>query len=310
MLSFEIVFADGSAREVVPITAVMNCELEVPADEITVTCRYDREISENADYINVFCDGELIFKGQIDEIADIKDENGVITRISARSLAGMLLDNEAEPVTYINPAPEFIYLRHLKPFGIDAFTVKNTPFYGHLKIDKGMSHWQVFQNFCKNLYGTMPRISGDGKAYFEGVDSKDKVVLESNAQKSDYYSLKAYNKRYKLISGVKVRLDEFGTYSSYIKNENPDCKKIRRERYVNAAADTSSIETADKVIANSNKSGRIYLAESAGCHIGLIGKRAVIDDDVFGKIDNLTVAKTAYTLNKDGEFTSITLIKI
>lgn len=46
--------------------------------------------------------------GQADEIVSIVRTDGAIVRLSARSLAGRLLDNEAEPVTYVNPAAKFI----------------------------------------------------------------------------------------------------------------------------------------------------------------------------------------------------------
>lgn len=45
----------------------------------------------------------LVFVGQADEIVSIVRTDGAIVRLSARSLAGRLLDNEAEPVIICEP---------------------------------------------------------------------------------------------------------------------------------------------------------------------------------------------------------------
>lgn len=291
------------------LTVVMDCELGVPADSLVLTCPYSRTLTEKADYISAYLENELVFKGQIDEIINIKKADGVITKITARSLASNLLDNEAEPVTYNNPASEFIFNRHLKPLGIESYDADIIPFYGNLKIDKGMTHWQVFQNFCKNRYGVEPRISGNGKAYFRGYKSNDIVIFGENSDSVNYYSAKENKLRCKLISEVKLKLNEFGTYSGSIINENPDCKNIERVRYVNATSDRSTIQTADKIISQSNLDSYSVLLECHGCHINLIGHIAEVNDSVFGRMENLVVNKVRYTLDSNGENTSVTLGK-
>lgn len=310
MLKFVITYCDDTQNAIEnPLTVVMNSELGVPADDLTITFPFSRELSENADFITAFMNDETVFSGQIDEIVNIKNDSGVITRIAARSRAAALLDNEAEPVTYINPAPEFIFNRHLKPFGINDYEADSTPFFGALKIDKGMTHWQVFQNFCKNLYGSIPRITANGKAFFREIDNTDTVVFGKGDGKIDYYSAKESDMRYKLISEVRVKLDEFGTYSGRIENQNGACRNITRVRYVNATADTSTIETADKIISQSNSDSYKIVLEFAGSHINLIGKKAVIEDEVLGKNENLIVSKIKYTLTKSGEKTVAELRK-
>lgn len=287
------------------LTAVMNNDLYVPADDLTVAFPYDKEIIKNADYLTAYKDGELVFTGQIDEIINIKSSASVITSVTARSLAAMLLDNEAEPLTYINPAPEFIYNKHLKPFNIKAGALDSIPFYGNFKIDKGMTHWQVLKSFCKNRFDSLPRITGGGEVLFEGCSDEEAVKFGTDG--IGYYSLRENNKRCELISEVRIKLDEYGGYTGTVTNENEDCRHIERVRYVNTAADTSTIETADAVIEQSNIDSYMLTLECKGCMTDKIGKRAEVNDEALGELDGLRVSGTKYVIDSSGEHTAVYL---
>lgn len=308
MLKFLITYSDKTEKYIDNVlTVIHNADVEVPADDLTITIPYDEKISENADYITAFLDEKTVFKGQIDEIIGIKSTDGAITKITARSPSAFLLDNEAEPLTYINPSADFIFSRHLKPFGLTEYDADDVPFFGTLKIDKGMTHWQVFRNFCINRYGTEPRITGEGKAYFKGYESNETIFFGKDG--IDYTAIRESKRRFKLISEVRLKLTESGTYCGSIKNENPDCKGIERVRYVNATADKTTIQTADNIIRKSNSDSYSIALECVGCLIESIGRSAVLDDEMFGRIENLTVRKIRYSVGNDGEKTTVTLGK-
>lgn len=308
MLRFLITYSDKTEKYLDNVlTVILNADVEVPADDLTITIPYDEKISENADYITAFLDEKTVFKGQIDEIIGIKSTDGAITKITARSPSAFLLDNEAEPLTYINPSADFIFSRHLKPFGLTKYDADDIPFFGTLKIDKGMTHWQVFRNFCINRYGAEPRITGEGKAYFKGTESGETIFFGKNG--IEYTAIRESKRRFKLISEVRLKLTESGTYGGSIKNENPDCKGIERVRYVNATADKTTIQTADNIIRKSNSDSYSIALECVGCLIESIGRSAVLDDDMFGRIENLTVRKIRYSVGSDGEKTTVTLGK-
>lgn len=289
------------------LTVIFNADVEVPADDLTIIIPYDEKISENADFITAFLDEKTVFKGQIDEIIGIKSTDGAITKITARSPSAFLLDNEAEPLTYINPSADFIFNRHLKPFGLTEYYADDVPFFGTLKIDKGMTHWQVFRNFCINRYGAVPRITGNGKVYFNGNESGETIFFGKSG--IDYTAVRESKRRFKLITEVKLKLTESGTYGGSIKNENPECRSIERVRYVNATSDKTTIQTADNIISKSNSDSYSIALECVGCLIESIGRSAVLNDDMFGEIENLTVRKIRYTVGSDGEKTTVTLGK-
>lgn len=308
MLKFLVTYTDKTEKYLDDVlTVIFNADVEVPADDLTITIPYDEKISENADFIMAFLDEKTVFKGQIDEIIGIKSTDGAITKITARSPSAFLLDNEAEPLTYINPSADFIFNRHLKPFGLTEYYADDVPFFGTLKIDKGMTHWQVFRNFCINRYGAVPRITGNGKVYFNGNESGETIFFGKSG--IDYTAVRESKRRFKLITEVKLKLTESGTYGGSIKNENPECRSIERVRYVNATSDKTTIQTADNIISKSNSDSYSIALECVGCLIESIGRSAVLNDDMFGEIENLTVRKIRYTVGSDGEKTTVTLGK-
>lgn len=309
MLSIYITDTDGKRRLLdTAVSIALNSELIVPADDITVTFPYDKGITENADTITACIGDKIVFTGKIDEVVNLCSSSQAVTKISARSLAGLLLDNEAEPVTYYCPASDFIFNRHLKPYGIVGSDADGTPYVGLLRIDKGMSEWQVFESFCKYKYGSVPRITGDGRALFKGFAGSGKVMFGSGGD-VDYRVVRENNKRCELISEVRVKLDEYGSYSSRVYNNNPDSKSICRIRYVNATNDTMSLGTADALIDSGNAASYSVTLECIGCYVDILGCAAEVCDSTLGKLENLIVDKLKYTLGADGEVTTVTLRK-
>lgn len=310
MLRFVITNTDGSETELKKaLTVSLNSEIGVPADSLVLTLPYDRKLSESADFISAFSGDKLVFKGKLDQIINIKEYDGVITKLTARSPAGTLLDSEAEPITYFDPAAPMIFERHLAPFGFTEYDADNVPFFGRLRIDKGMTHWQVLRAFCKIRYGVEPFITGGGKVFFRGYGPDKKIVFGGNDGETAYYSARESCKRCKIISQIKLKLTESGAYSSVLNNPNPKSREIKRIRYVNAAADNTSVETADKMIAQSNLDSYGITLECLGCCTDIIGCSAEINDKIFGRISGLVVSGLSYTLNSGGEKTTVILRK-
>lgn len=310
MLRLEIQNKDGTKSSVEHVlTVTLQSEKGVPADSLVLTCPYDKKLRDNADSIFAYNGDTLVFRGGLDEIICIKKSGGVIIKLCARSPAAALLDSEAEPLTYINPAAKMIFNRHLAPFGISEYVADDEPFFGSLKIDKGMSHWQVLTNYCKSRYGTEPLVTGGGKVYFEGYKNDKTVVFGEQNGEVPYFSLKETNAPCKLISQIKLKLTEFGAYSSVMYNENPSSKGVKRIRCVNIAADNTSLQTAEKMIEQSNLDSYCITLECFGCHTDLLGCSAEINDSVLGKIKDLTVKSLSYSLSGNVEKTTVVLEK-
>lgn len=307
MLTYFFTDKNGKRCEIKNVlTAEISADVDVPADELMMTVPYDEKFG-NSDILEAYDGKSLVFVGQADEIVSIVRTDGAIVRLSARSLAGRLLDNEAEPVTYVNPAAKFIFERHLKPFGIVGYDGDEHPFMGTIKIEKGMTEWQVLEKFCNGRYGKSPRITGAGFALMCGIYGGAKpIVFGRNGV--GYTSLREYIKPCKVISQIKLRTEEYGGYKSVISNKCV-ADRIKRVRYVNAFLDNNAVKTADRMIENGNRQSFEIMLECAECLCGVVGRRAVIDDSLIGKREGLIVKSIKYSLGKNGESTTVVLGK-
>ena len=302
MLKYILTLTDKSE---LPLNSVLSArldsELDVPADSLSVTVPYSDRLREKADMLSAYSGGSRVFYGQIDEIITVKDSGKCLLRFSARSLAAFLLDNEAEPLVYTNPSNRMMLDRHLKPFGITSCEEERHPLYDSLKIDKGMSHWQVLESYCAKRYGAKPRIA-DTRAILKGFRAEGEVIFGSGGisilEKTDSF------RRHKLISETRVRLTKTGGYDSRVINENPDAAAVTRVRYVNAVADNISLDTASRIIEKGNREARLVKIKCAGDLTDILGKTAVVDGE-----KGFIAAGLSYSMSDKGEYTAVSLRK-
>ena len=310
MLSFYLTDREGRERPLDSVlTAVLDGDIGVPADSLTVTCPFDGGVRENADRIRA-CDGErVVFDGQLDTVTTEKRAEGIILKLSARSAVAGLLDGEAEPVTYSSPSDRLIALRHLAPFGIRAVNQSDAACREPLQIVKGMSHWQVLQAYCRNRYGCEPRVTGDGRAFLRGEPEEGEVLFADTGGGVRYYALRESRRRHCLLSEIRLKYEQSGAYGGVIKNTDPEAALMNRVRYVNAAADKTTVVTAEKMLANSNRGSLSLLLRCGGCHTDALGRRASVEDSLLGSFRGLLVRQVRYAADSRGERSVITLIK-
>lgn len=308
-----VTVTDRHGRERQPegvLTVVLDCDERVPADSMTVSCLYDAALRTDARRLNGYTGDRLVFTGALDNIVTEKTAAGMVMRLNARSLAAGLLDNEAEPVTYRAPGAALIERRHLQPFGIRSATADNTPYCGTLKIDKGMSHWQVLRRFCRSCYHCEPRVTGDGRAFLDGKRQEETVLFADTGEGVAYYALKESRQRHRLLSEIRLKFKQTNSYSSVLRNSDPEAADIRRVRFVNAAADHTTIDTAQTMLQNSSRDSYVLRLFCPGCQTETLGKRAAAEDSRLGRLDGLTVARVRYTADRRGEKSEVYLRRL
>lgn len=309
MLSFCITTSDSKKIELPsPVSMVYNSEYSVPADDISLSFPYIGKYADKADFIFAYEGDELVFKGVVDEVITLCNSGGLKTKLNARSMAGILLDNEAKPNIYTNASPEFVFKSNLNPFGFTEFEADSTPYCGSINITKGMSEWQVLENFCRNKYSSPPRVEGNGKVIFDGRLSNEKIVF-SDTGEYGYSSFKKNIKKYRMVSEVKLRLEKGKGYRSIMKNEAYD-SGITRRRFVDALADRRTASTADKILDQSINSSFEITLECPYRIINVAGKRADVESSAFGNTTDLYIHSLRYTLDKNGEKTMVVLRKV
>ena len=309
MLSFFVETSDKKTMKLpAPVSVVYNSEYSVPADNISLSLPYVGEGADKADFIFAYEGDRLVFKGVVDEVITLCSFGGMRTKINARSMAGVLLDNEAQPNVYTNATPEFIFKNNLKPFGFTEFDAGTTAYYGNLNINKGMSEWQVLENYCRNKYSSIPRVEGNGRVIFDGILQSEKIVFSEHGEHS-FSSFIKNIKKYRSVSEVRLRLKENSGYRSVLKNENYDSSVMRR-RFVDALSGRRSASTADKILNESVNSSFEITLECPYRLFDVAGKRAEVQSRTFGTITDLYIHSLRYTLDKNGEKTTVVLRKV
>lgn len=275
----------------------------VPADALYALFPYTptAELCE----ITLYDGDDPVFIGVVDEEEHICDHNGTYLKVSARSLAAHLLDNEAMPCEYDHPSLSMMVERYAKPFGITLDTDSDEVFFGEQSVTKGTSCWKALKNFCIACYLTPPRISSTGVLYPKGLEHSGVTVFGSDGVR--YIRLREVKKRCEEISAVHVKATNGGTYSFPIENHAAKERGVSRKRYLNAVLTESPMKCADAMIKNGDsKSYAVYL-RCEGCLLGTEGNRAVITDPVLGNTDELYISAVHYRMKDDGAYSNITL---
>ena len=306
MLSF--LFTDADGHEIIlssPLSLVMRMEEDVPADDLTAVFPY-LNCGELAQ-VSVFDGSRLVFKGVVDEEEHLMSSKGEYLRISARSLAAHLLDNEAEPQSYDHPSARLIYERCASGFGLGAGDVDGSTYFGELTVTKGMSCWTAVQNFCKACYSSSPRISADGRLFMRGLVTEGTVMFGDGAGGIPFVSLGEKKKRCEEISRVRIKTADSSGYRSAV--ENPDAVKrgVRRERYINAALTSTPIKCADTMIANGSKRAYSLSLRCPGWLGDILGRAASVSSNTLGSLNGLYVSSIKYHLDSKSDYTDIEL---
>ncbi len=306
MLRFYTSDAQGNKTELKSIfSAVIDCDVLVPADSLKLEMKYSKSVFEEAARIIAEDGGKIVFSGGIDSITSEKRGGAEVISIRARSAAALLLDNEAEPMDINAPSEEFVFRRILFPFNITPADSEGKALDGRLKIHKGMSVWQALEGFCRQLYGSSPKITADGKAYFKGLPGGEAVSFGDEGVK--FFSIAEKRSPYRLISRVKLKSFPDGGYISVIANTNPEAAAVSRERFVDVSTGSRSLATAMKMIENSNRNSYSAVLKCPGCLLKLLGRRAEIVSGKAYARGGLLVRGVRYHESGKGAFSTVTL---
>lgn len=145
--------------------------------------------------------GETVFSGVVDEYRILCDEDGNRVTVSGRSMAALLMDNEAEACTYASLSLDAVIEKHVKPWGISKIEKKSMPRLSLLTVGSGESEWSVLTKYCRYSAGIQPRFSKDGTLVL--TDKTGKTVKINGD--TPVFSIKRRNCRYGIISSVLVK---------------------------------------------------------------------------------------------------------
>lgn len=282
-------------------------EEKVPADDLSVTIAYRNDLPELA-MITLSEDDTICFKGIVDEQQTVLTQKDAYHKITARSMAALLLDNESEPVSYYQPSTSVIFSHHISPYGISAYKGGNKSCKEAINIAKGYTNWKAVDTFCKKAYGNSPRVESDGTINFNGLENSA-VIKFSNIDGISYNSVKENKKRCKIISKVNVKLKSGSGYTYAVENPFAKNRRIQRVRYVDASVSSTTPEVAKTMISNGDASAYELRITSNERLLNVIGAKASLSDSLIGDRDKLYVSSVYYRLSQTQEYTTVVLKK-
>ena len=217
-----------------PIGLELKCTCSSPARQATLTFETEEPLPPLAE-LQIEGAGRRtpLFTGTIDEQIFARGQSGPRLLLSARSLGGRLLENEALPASYNRPDLQAIFLLHAAPYGLAAVRGEGRcP--GVYPVRKGQSEWEVLADFCAYVCGWQPRVTGENvlEACPPGESARH---LFSNEETGGirYTSLKRIRLPCGVIQEVRYRPDRESSYAYAMKQ--PEAAPASARRFLNLA---------------------------------------------------------------------------
>lgn len=266
-------------------------------------CRgYDSEISK----VRVYENGALIFNGLCDRQQITENESGVETYFYARSGASVLVDNEAQPFTYVCPTAKQLFFSNISSFGFTS-SLPEIQSSDKYEVTKGTSCYGALSKFVALQ-------SGGRIAVTPGND----IFL---LKKSD--GIKSLN-TYKILSAVHTvnRCDPYSQiifkrsssdteYSLHTKAGISDRLGINRVMYINLSL-LPQWQRENTVLKKLRESYDDYMTLQVTVS-GYVDEALMQRFSYHSSIiscDDYVLSEKRYIRNKEGELTYLVLKKI
>ncbi len=278
-----------------PIKVSLSVSEEAPADRLAVVFAVSGTVPLLTS-VEV-CDGdERVFFGYVDEQIEEEGDGGRFLSVTARSLAAVLLDNEAAPQTYCMPSMPLLMQRHFRPLGFTAFVGNAQAYSGELVVTKGMSEWSVLQQFCRYFTRTKPKIRRDGVIDISGTAPQEMLVLP---QEKLLMCRHEYRPRV-LFSEIWARTRIGGGYEMPFAGEKAKALGVQRRRYVNTAGtrEQTPLSVQEMLTATEAAYERLVVTYS-----GFLRAEPDTGLQLVGHPEQYRIRELHYALDKTGERT-------
>ena len=199
-----------------------------PCDSFSVKCPYEAAMAEVLRRANRFRaleeDGETAFFGVIDEVEAVCDDKGLHLEIAGRGMAALLMDNEAEAVTYQRASTAELLHRHVTPYGIVCAGYDEV--YAPYKVAGGSSEWKALSDFTRLCGGFTPYFERDGSLLLTKKRELPRMMLGGDQPVT---ALRYRDKRYGVLSEAVV-VDKSTRVKQAVKNADFYARGGRRRR--------------------------------------------------------------------------------
>lgn len=281
-----------------------------PCDSFEVTFAYDATMLthlSNATRFRAVHGGVTVFTGVVDEFEAQAGGQGQVCALCGRSLAALLLDNEAEAAEYYGASMQFILDKHVYPWGISSVRYKSMSISGLFTVSSGASSWGVLEEFAWFGGGVRPRFTKDGILLLND-ESGDSFSIDATSP----ISAQTYGEsRYGVISTVLVKNKSAGT-SSTVNNDSFIAKGGKCRRVVNVPRTTSYDTmryTGKYQIESSARDYVVCTLTMPELFTAFPGDKIALKHSPLGITGSFTVEKSRCFAGDTGAGTTLTLYK-
>lgn len=292
-----------------PLSLFINREEDVPADDLTAVFAYTAPLPELSE-IRVTDGDEILFSGIVDEQSVFCSANGIVLKITARSMAALLLDNEAQPQCYDRPCADDMFRRHILPLGITRYSCDRQERPARFEILKGMSQWQALSLFCRSCLDSAPSVTPDGCVMMCEHKKAEAPLCFGGREGLPITEGIVKIKRYKRLSRIFVKTGNDQGYDMIMEDKDAQESGIKRERFLNASNPLSvPVSRADTMLENGRKQSIEIVLTCPARMTAALGKaaRAQVCGETYRK---LYVSGLQYKLLTGKETTTLTLNRI
>ena len=280
----------------------------VPCDSFSLRCPYDPAMAETlrrAVRFRAREDGATEFAGVIDETNVTCDEKGMQLELSGRGLAALLLDNEAEAVSYERATIGEILKNHVTPYGVlcAGYDEATAPRY---RVANGSSQWKVLHDFAALHGGIEPYFDKTGTLELRRTHKGAGVTIDAQTSVT---ALAYCDKRYGVIAEALVVDKRAGARQS-VKNAD-FCARggtSRRVFYVPAKSGAQTMRcTGEYQIRKSKEGAETLRVTIAGRFSAAPGDTAVVSGTKLGISGRFRVIECTRRFGESGEASELCL---
>ena len=255
--------------------------------------------------VRVMQNDRIIFFGYCDCQRITRDENGYKVFFYARSCAGILVDNEAEPTTYEKPSATQLVFSVAQPYG---FVSKLPEIYSDslYEVQKGASCFSAINKFVKLLTGKQIYVT----------PKKEIICLEKSEDVRELAKYKLLKTSFVINRSEPCSKINFKKQSSNVKylihTKSKTCDELRidRQKYINLSAipQWQRENTVIDTIKSSFERYKVLEAVVGGYVEEPLNQRYRYSDDIcdYGE---LVLSEKQYICDKYGARTKLVLRK-
>ena len=274
----------------------------VPCDSFVLRCPYEAAMAEvlrRAVRFTAREDGETAFAGVIDEYTARCGERGLQLEISGRGMAALLLDSEAEAVSYEMATTEEIVKNHVTRWGVVCAGWEKAEAAGY-RVANGASQWKAVHDFAVLHAGLTPYFRADGALELRRAHEGKRVTIDG---RTPVTALVYCDRRYGVIAEALAVDKKTGERQS-VRNEDFCARggRSRRVFYVPARSGRRMMRcTGEYQIEKSKEGAETLCITAAGRLDALPGDRADVEETKLGVSGSFRVIELRRRFDGDGE---------